>query len=279
MKVPVPLVANARVTAPTKLPAALNHLIARLPREDRRHLLAHCVQVELVLSQVLAKPNEDVGYVYFPVNSFISLLTDVSGEVGLEVGMVGREGMLGSHLLLGVEAASLHAVVHGPGSAWRLDAATFVLELQRSAYLRHEVGLYIYVLMERLTLAANVDAEDPAARLDAFGRELVREQWQANPVVEAAARELHEAVDPLLKSLAETRRELRDVPLPETPVRPSLGRPLATVETNLSISSESTWPARICAGSRIEVAVAIGRHSASARSDRAHPLIRAALVF
>ena len=31
-----------------------NHLIERLPREDRRRLLAQCVSVDLVLSQVLA---------------------------------------------------------------------------------------------------------------------------------------------------------------------------------------------------------------------------------
>ncbi len=69
-------------------------------------------------------------------------------------------------------------------------------------------------LLGRLT--ANIDADSPAARLDAFGRVLLREQWQANPVVEAAARELYEAVEPLLKSLGETRRELQDVPLPKT---------------------------------------------------------------
>ena len=47
------------------------------------------------------------------------MLTVVSGEVGLEVGMVGRKGMLGAHLALGVTAAPLHALVQGPASAWR----------------------------------------------------------------------------------------------------------------------------------------------------------------
>lgn len=131
-----------------------NHLIARLPGDERRRLLAQCVRVELVLSQVLAKPDEDIGHVYFPVDSFVSLLTAVSGEVALEVGMIGREGMLGAHLLLGVESAPLHAMVQGPGSAWRMEAASFVAALAQSASLRRQIGLYIYVLMDQLATAA-----------------------------------------------------------------------------------------------------------------------------
>ena len=106
--------------------------------------------VDLALSQVLAIPHEDVEHVYFPVESFVSLLTIVSGEVGLEVGMVGREGMLGSHVFLGAGAAPLHALVQGPGTAWRLESSAFVAELARSAALRREIGLYVYVLMTQL---------------------------------------------------------------------------------------------------------------------------------
>ena len=145
-----------------------NHLIERLPSEDRARLLAQCVCVDLTLSQVLAKPEEDVEYVYFPVESFVSLLTVVSGEVGLEVGMVGREGMLGSHLALGVQAAPLHALVQGPGSAWRLEAPAFVAELQRSAALRREIGLYVYVLMRQLATSAG------CARYHEIGPRLAR---------------------------------------------------------------------------------------------------------
>jgi len=131
-----------------------NHLIARLPGHDRRLFLAQCVRVDLALSQVLAEPDRNVGHVYFPVDSFISLLTVVSGSVGLEVGMVGREGMLGAHLLLGVEAAPLHAMVQGPGTAWRMDAATFAAELERSAPLRREIGLYVHILMRQMATSA-----------------------------------------------------------------------------------------------------------------------------
>lgn len=131
-----------------------NHLIERLPRGDRRRFLAQCVSVDLALSQVLATPEMDAEHVYFPVESFVSLLTVVSGEVGLEVGMVGREGMLGAQLSLGVNATPLHALVQGPGAAWRIDAPEFVVELGRSEPLRREIGLYVYVLMTQLATSA-----------------------------------------------------------------------------------------------------------------------------
>ena len=52
----------------------------------------------------------------FPTRGFISLVALVDGSPGVEVGMVGREGMLGAQLALGVVTAPLHALVQGAGS-------------------------------------------------------------------------------------------------------------------------------------------------------------------
>ena len=68
--------------------------------------------------------------------------------------MVGREGMLGVQLAMGVATASLHALVKGPGSAWRVGAGAFRSELARSAALRSELNRYVYVLMKQLATSA-----------------------------------------------------------------------------------------------------------------------------
>ena len=134
--------------------ATQNHLIEILAASDRRRLLAVCDTVDLVLGQVVCQPATSTQHVYFPVDSFISLVATVAGSPGVEVGMVGREGMLGSQLALGVGTTPLHAVVQGPGTALRAGSAAFRRELARSASLRRTIDLYIAIMMAQLATSA-----------------------------------------------------------------------------------------------------------------------------
>jgi CRP-like cAMP-binding protein len=133
---------------------AENHLIALLPRLDRVSLLAACESVQLDLGTVLCEPGETTRHVYFPNDCSISLVTAVQGEPGLEVGMVGREGMLGAHLALGVSAAPMHALVQGAGTARRVAAAPFRRALSGSKALHLALTRYVYVLMTQLATSS-----------------------------------------------------------------------------------------------------------------------------
>ncbi len=134
--------------------SAENHLLELLPSATRARVLAACEPVQLTLAQVLGEPGEATGHVYFPINSFVSLVALVEGSPGVEVGMVGREGMLGAHLALGIKREPLHAVVQGPGTAWRMGAVAFRRELKRSAPLQQLMNRYLYVLMAQQSAAA-----------------------------------------------------------------------------------------------------------------------------
>lgn len=133
---------------------AQNHLIERLPRKDRTALLAAGESVPLVLGRVLCEPGKPTRHVYFPVDAFISMVAPIDGKPALEVGMVGREGMLGAQLALGVPTVPLHAVVQGQGAAWRVGAAAFRGELARSAALQRLLNRYLYVVMAQLAGSA-----------------------------------------------------------------------------------------------------------------------------
>ncbi len=131
-----------------------NHLIEMLPRRDRVRLLAICEPVPLALSEVLCEAGAPTRHVYFPTAGFISLVAQVADHPGLEVGMVGREGMLGVQLALGVTSTPLRGLVQGPGMALRIAAPAFRRELAQSPALLRELNRYLYVLMAQLTSSA-----------------------------------------------------------------------------------------------------------------------------
>lgn len=103
---------------------------------------------------MLCEPGKDTRLVVFPVDGFISLLTPSNGKPAIEVGMVGREGMLGAHLALAVATVPLHALVQGPGAAWRIEAAAFRDERAHKEALQRNLGRYIFVLMAQQAGAA-----------------------------------------------------------------------------------------------------------------------------
>ena len=132
------------------MPQAQNHLVELLPRKERAQLLSQCESVQLVNSDVLCEIGASMAHAYFPVDGFISLLTRIEGHPSLEVGMVGREGLFGAELALGVATAPMEALVQGTGSAWRIGNAALQRELERSAPLRSSVLRYLYVVMDQM---------------------------------------------------------------------------------------------------------------------------------
>lgn len=139
---------------PSKPVPAANRLLTALPRKDRTQLLAGCEAVELVLAEVLAEPGEQIRYVYFPTESYISLTTPIDGRASLEVGLVGDEGMLGISLILDVDTSPVHALVQGEGPALRMEVAPFRRELDQSLALQRELKRYLYVVIGQLAQTA-----------------------------------------------------------------------------------------------------------------------------
>jgi len=134
--------------------AILNSLLAALPRRHYLRLLPGLTPVELVFGEVLYEPGEPIRDVYFPTQSLVSLLTLVNGHLALEVGMVGREGMVGFPLALGVDVSPVRALVQGAGPALKMSAARFRTELKRSPPLQRELNRYVHAMMAQVSQTA-----------------------------------------------------------------------------------------------------------------------------
>jgi len=134
--------------------AAPNLLLAALPENEYERLLAVLEPVTLRYGEVLHEPGEQLRHVYFPGDCLVSLLTVVEGHRALEVGLVGREGMVGSRLALGGTTASERALVQATGTAVRIKSACFLRELRRSAALQRAVWRFTDALMIQVTRTA-----------------------------------------------------------------------------------------------------------------------------
>jgi len=68
--------------------------------------------------------------------------------------LVGREGMFGESLSLGVTHSPLTGVVQGSGAALRMSAAAFTRQRSSNASLERVVGRYLYVSLKQIAQAA-----------------------------------------------------------------------------------------------------------------------------
>jgi CRP-like cAMP-binding protein len=134
-----------------------NRLLAALPRAAYRHVLAEAAPVTLRFGDVLYEPGSIIRNVYFPSSCLVSLLTLVEGNRALEIGLVGREGMVGIPLALGVAVSAVRALVQGGGPALRMSKASFVRALRESPPLRRGVHGYVETLLAQIgqTAACN----------------------------------------------------------------------------------------------------------------------------
>ena len=133
---------------------AANSLLAVLPRKGYQLLLPRLESVSLKFGDVLYRPGEAIRHVYFPADCLVSLLTHVKGRLALEVGVVGREGMLGIPLVLGVRDSPVRALVLGSGTALRMKSAHFLNEYRHNPALQRAVSRYIYDRIVQVTQTA-----------------------------------------------------------------------------------------------------------------------------
>jgi CRP-like cAMP-binding protein len=96
---------------------------------------------------VLCERNAELKHVYFPVDSMVSLVAFAEAGDGIEVGLVGRDSVVGMQLVLGSVISPVRVIVQGAGSAERMSAARFVAQLRRGAELRRLLEHCVFVSM------------------------------------------------------------------------------------------------------------------------------------
>ncbi len=130
--------------------AAQGGLLELLPRKDCLALLAMCTGVDLAAGQVIREPGERIRYAYFPNDSIVCLLMRVETGAELAVALVGREGMVGLPLVLGVDVSPLRVIVQDAGHAWRLGAVALAREMAGRPAVRRLFSRYLQASMTQM---------------------------------------------------------------------------------------------------------------------------------
>ena len=78
-----------------------NLFLNALSSISRDSLLRHCVEVDLPLKKSLYEPDNVPRYAYFITSGIASVVTSMEDGATAEVGLIGREGVVGSFHLLG----------------------------------------------------------------------------------------------------------------------------------------------------------------------------------
>lgn len=126
-----------------------NWLLATLPAAVLTRFAPHFEQVTLERSQVILRAHEPPAAVWWPISAMVSFFIRVEAGQTLEVGLVGRDGLVMPAGFPSVTMNSCDAVVQVPGLALRLDAAIFQRELATSTSLRSAIDRFSHLVLVR----------------------------------------------------------------------------------------------------------------------------------
>ena len=135
--------------------SSANGLLRALKPAERNALEPDFKTVDLEFKASLHEPGDETPFVYFPNDGVVSLLTVLENGMAVELGHVGREGMVDISVFLGLEASESRIMIQVPGTAERMDSNRFRQHLEKMPGLRRVMGAYV---LEFFTMVAQTTA-------------------------------------------------------------------------------------------------------------------------
>lgn len=131
-----------------------NRLLAALPVEDYHRLFPKLELIALTFEENIYEQGEIIHDVYFPNSGIISLIAAIEASATLEVGIVGKEGIIGLPVFLGVKTSNNRAIVQGTGFAMRINEKDFRNECKNRESLPLILQRYTHSLLTQISQSA-----------------------------------------------------------------------------------------------------------------------------
>lgn len=137
----------------SKLPPG-NRLLAKLSPETLSRLEPHIERIDMPVKLRLYEAGQSIKQIYFPDTAIASLVASSKDAASLEVGLVGREGMLDLPAVLGTDAARQNTFIQVAGEGRRIAIEPFREELARQGDLGELLSRYIQFRLTHLAQTA-----------------------------------------------------------------------------------------------------------------------------
>jgi CRP-like cAMP-binding protein len=128
-----------------------NRLLSRLGAEDVQRLGAHLQPIEFDYKKMLYEAGRPIDFVYFPISGVSSMLKTMEDGSSSEVGVIGKEGMVGLPLLFGEPSGGTSVHVEVPGDGLRMPARPFRDALARSTAMQTLMRRYSYAVFNQVS--------------------------------------------------------------------------------------------------------------------------------
>jgi CRP-like cAMP-binding protein len=116
--------------------AVRNLLLKAMSREDYARLKPDLEPVNLKVRDVLVEANAPITHVYFMETGLASVVAISLDNERIEVGHIGREGMTGEPIPLGVTSSPNQTFIQVAGSGLRIEAGNLTAALDASPSLK-----------------------------------------------------------------------------------------------------------------------------------------------
>lgn len=131
-----------------------NQILLALPQKEYQRFSDSLQPVQLSLNQILLEPNQPIKSLYFPTQGIVSLISIMQDGSTTEIGLIGKEGMVGTLQFLGEGMLNSQALVQVEGTALRIDVEVLQAEYQLGQMLQKLLLRYSLKLFNQVSQCA-----------------------------------------------------------------------------------------------------------------------------
>jgi CRP-like cAMP-binding protein len=122
--------------------AGSNVILRSLPDAEYELLQPHLEPADLPQHQILHEAGQEIDFIYFLDEGLCSLVALSRDGRSVEVGIVGKEGMVGMSLTGGLRRGAFRAIMQISGIGLRVRAEVFLEVLLAAPFLRAELSRF-----------------------------------------------------------------------------------------------------------------------------------------